>query len=66
MRFAGAVVALWSLTQEEADLSHFDDKYFLSLNWLNSVKTFRKNSMVSIEHFDYVLIHCDYHAVVVS
>ena len=38
---AGAVVASRSLTQEVAGLSPFNDK-FLSLNSLNSVKTFRK------------------------
>ena len=42
----------WSLTQEVAGLSPFNDKYFLSLNSLNSVlnsvKTFRKNSIVLV------------------
>ena len=36
------VVASWSLTQEVAGLSPFNDKYYLSLNLANSVKIFRK------------------------
>ena len=43
MCLAGAVVASWSLTQEVTGSSPLKDKYFLSLNSLNSVKTFRKN-----------------------
>ena len=46
--FAGAVVKSWSLTQEVTDLSPFNDKYFLSLILLNSVKTFRENSSVAV------------------
>ena len=42
---AAAVVASWSLTQEVAGLNPFNDKTFLSLNLLKSVKTFRKNSI---------------------
>ena len=43
----GTVVACWPLTEELAGSSPFNDKYFLSLNSANSVKTFRKNSIVS-------------------
>ena len=43
MCLAGTVVAAWSLTQEVTGSSPFNDKYFLSLNSLNSVKAFRKN-----------------------
>ena len=39
---AGAMVASWSLTQEVVGLIPFNDNYFLFLNSLNSVKTFRK------------------------
>ena len=42
MCLAGTVVASSSLTQEVAGLRPFNKKYFLSLN---SVKTFRKNSI---------------------
>ena len=45
MCLAGSVVAFWSLTQEVAGLSPCNDKYFLSLNLLDSVQTFRKNSI---------------------
>ena len=40
MCLAGPVVASWSLTQEVAGSSAFNDKYFYSLY---SVKTLRKN-----------------------
>ena len=43
------LVVSWSLTQEVVDgrFEHFycHDKYFLSLNSVNSVKTFRENSI---------------------
>ena len=39
---AGAVVVSWSLKQEVAGSSPFNDKNFVSLKLLNSVKTFRK------------------------
>ena len=45
---ADAVVASWSLTQEVAGSSPFNDNYLFSLNTLNSVKTFRKNSNQSV------------------
>ena len=38
MRLAGAVIACWSITLEFVGLSCFNDKHFLSLNSLNSVK----------------------------
>ena len=41
---AGAMVAFWSLTQEVAGSNPCDNKYLLYL--LNSVKTFRENSIV--------------------
>ena len=41
---AGTVVASWFLKQEVAGFSPFNYKYFLSLNLLNSVKTFWKSS----------------------
>ena len=44
MCLAGVVVVSYSLTQEVAGSSPFNDKYFLSLNLENSVKTFRENS----------------------
>ena len=45
MCLAGAVVASWSLTQEVAGSSPFTVMTnILSVNVLNSVKTFRKNS----------------------
>ena len=56
---AGTVVASWSLTQKVAGLNNlFNKLYFLSLSLLNSVKTFRKNSIVAKkliqnEHQDY-------------
>ena len=54
---AGAVVAYWSLTQEMAGWQGFEPFYcnqiFLSLNSANSLKTFRKNSNISIV----VIIH---------
>ena len=43
MCLAGTVVESWFLTQEVAGSSPFNDNYFLSLNLLNSVKTFSKN-----------------------
>ena len=46
MCLAGTVATSWILTQEASGLSSFNDKYFLSLNSLNSLKTFRKNSNV--------------------
>ena len=52
MWLAGAVVASWYLTHDVATLSLFNNKYFLSLNWANSVKTFRENS---IDHFAIVV-----------
>ena len=45
------MVASLSLTREVAGSSPFSDNYFLSLKSLNSVKTFRKNSIV---HFIFV------------
>ena len=45
MCLACTMVASWCLTQEVAGSSPFTDKCFLSLNLLNSVKTFRKNSI---------------------
>ena len=45
MCLTGVVVASWSLTQEVAGLIPFNDNYFLSLNLLNSVKSFRKHSI---------------------
>ena len=42
----GAVVMSWSLTQDVAASSSFNENYFLSLDLLNSVKTFSKNSNV--------------------
>ena len=48
MCLTGAVAASWSPTQEVAGLSHFSDKYFLSLDLLNSGKTFRKHSNASL------------------
>ena len=48
MCLAGTVVAPWSLAQEVACSSPFNDKYLLFMNSLNSVKTFRKNSIVWI------------------
>ena len=44
MCLVGAVVASWSLTQELTGSSPFNDKYSL-----NSVKTFRKNSIKLLE-----------------
>ena len=40
MCFTGAVVVSWSLTQDVAGSSLFNDKYFYS------VKTFRKNCII--------------------
>ena len=48
MCLAGALVASLSLTQEVAGSSPFNDKDLLSLNSLNSVKTFRKNSIGTV------------------
>ena len=46
MCLAGAMVASWSLTQEMAGSAPFYCKHFYwALNSLNSVKTFRKNSI---------------------
>ena len=45
MCLAGAAVASWSLTQEVAGSSAFNDKYFLSLNdhlGKNSLMAYRK------------------------
>ena len=47
MCLAGTVVA----SQEVTDASPFSDKYLLTLNSLNSVKTFRKNS-IDIYNFE--------------
>ena len=44
MCLAGVVVVSYSLTQEVAGSSPFNEKYVLSLNFENSVKTFRENS----------------------
>ena len=44
---AGVVVASWSLTQELVGSSPFNDKISLSLDLLNSVKTFRENPISS-------------------
>ena len=50
MFLAGAVVASWSLTQEVAASSPFTVMTnILLLNSLNSLKTFRKNSIA--KHF---------------
>ena len=48
MCFASIVVASWSLIQEVVGLSPFNDTYILSLNSLNSVKTFMKNSIINL------------------
>ena len=40
MCLAGTVVPAWSLTQEVTGSGPFNDKYFLSLNSLNSMKAF--------------------------
>ena len=45
MCLAGAVVASWSLIQDVAGSRPFNDKYLLLLN---SVKTFRKNSIGTV------------------
>ena len=45
---AGTVVAPWSLIQEVIGSSPFNDNYLLLMKSLNSVKTFRKNSIVWI------------------
>ena len=56
---ADAVVAPWSLTQEVAGSSPFNDNYLSSLNSLNSVKTFGKNpnQSVSPKHSVVVIKH---------
>ena len=46
MCLVGAFVASWSLTKELTGSSPFNDKYLL-----NSVKTFRKNSIKLLERF---------------
>ena len=57
MYLAGAVVASWSLTQEVSGSSPFTVMtIFLSLNSLNSVKTFRKNSSVFLTYFSDVFL----------
>ena len=43
---AGAVVASWSLTLEITGSNPFNGKYFLLLNSVNTVKTFRENSNI--------------------
>ena len=48
MSLVGDVTASWSLTQEVAGLSPVNVKYFLSLNSVNSMKIFRKNSIVYV------------------
>ena len=49
MCLAGSVVASWSLTQEMAGSSPFNEKYFCQwIRSLNSVKTFRKNSSLTL------------------
>ena len=51
MCLAGTVVASWSLIQEVAGSSPFTAMTnFLSLNLLNSVKTFKKNSITAGLH----------------
>ena len=45
MCFAGAVVAFWSLTKEVTSLSPVNEKYFLLLNSLNSVKYLGKTPL---------------------
>ena len=42
---SGTVVVSWSLTQEVAGSTPFNDKYFLLLN---SVKTFRKKPLFNL------------------
>ena len=42
MYLAGTVVVSWCITQEVADSSPFNDKYFATE--FSSVKTFRENS----------------------
>ena len=49
---AGAMVASCSLTKQVAGSNSYDTKYLLYL--LNSVKTFRENSMVGINIADIV------------
>ena len=61
MCLIGIVATSWSLTQEVAGLSPFNDKHFLSLNSANSVKTFRKNSNALRYSFTlsvYNSVHC--------
>ena len=43
MSLAGTVIASWSLTLEDTGSNSFNDMYFESLN---SVKTFRENSII--------------------
>ena len=54
------VVALQSIAHEMIGLSPFDDKYFLSLNSLNTVKTFGKTpfSIKVICHFTKAMLTC--------
>ena len=58
MGLAGTVVASWSLTQEVAGLSPFNENYFLSLNSLNSVKTSRESSAAFSKNAFVVVVYC--------
>ena len=48
MHFAGAVVASWSLTPRDGRFEPFycNDKFFLSMASLNSMKTFREKTQL--------------------
>ena len=50
MCLSSTVIESWPITQEVTGSSPFNDKYFLPLNSANSVKTFRKNSVVPAMH----------------
>ena len=54
---AGTVVASWPLKQQMAGSNNlFKIQYFFSLNLANSVKTYKKNSIVSDQ--DLILVRC--------
>ena len=56
MRLAGAVVVFRFLTKKVAGSSPFNDNFFLLLNSLNSLKTFRKTPLtvpVKVEKLEY-------------
>ena len=57
MCLAGYVVASWSLTQEMAGSSSFTiATIILSLNSLNSVKTFRENSIIKYQCYRLLIL----------